>query len=259
MPPQSINRRKFIKFTASAIAVGTVAGVTASVAAPPPAIKAIAFDALAVFDLRPVFARAEELFPGHGAELSNVWRTRQFEYAWLRCLSRNYADFWQVTEEALVFAAKTLKLELSSQNREQLMAGYLKLKPWPDAVPVLSALKQTKIRIALLSNFSPKMLQAAVKSSKLENVFEHQLSTDAARTYKPDPRAYQLGVDTFRLRREQIAFVTFGGWDAAGARAFGYPTFWCNRQNLPTEELGVKPDATSATLEGLTKFAGVER
>jgi 2-haloacid dehalogenase len=152
-----------------------------------------------------------------------------------------------------------LKLELDAQQREQLMAGYLELKPWPDVPPVLSVLKQSGIRMALLSNFTPAMLRAAAQSSRLESLFEHQLSTDTVQTFKPDPRAYQLAVDAFKLPREQIAFAAFGGWDAAGARIFGYPTFWSNRQNLPAEELGVNPDASSATLDGLLEFVGVNR
>jgi len=115
------------------------------------------------------------------------------------------------------------------------------------------------LRLALLSNFTSTMLESAVRNSKLENLFEHVLSTDAVKTYKPDPRAYQLASDSFGLARSQVAFVAFAGWDAAGARTFGFPTFWANRLNLPPEELGVNCDVSSASLEGLLKFAAVER
>ncbi|MBL8528391.1 MAG: HAD-IA family hydrolase, partial [Burkholderiales bacterium] len=104
-------------------------------------------------------------------------------------------------------------------------------------------------------NFTPKMLDAAVRSAGLEGVFEDHLSTDRVRSYKPDPRAYQLGVDAFGLRREEIAFVASAGWDAAGAKWFGYPTIWINRMHLPAEALGVAPDATGSTLDDLVAFA----
>jgi 2-haloacid dehalogenase len=98
------------------------------------------------------------------------------------------------------------------------------------------------------------MLDACIASSGLDGIFDERLSTDAARTYKPDPRAYQLGIDALGLPREQILFAAFAGWDAAGAKAFGYPTYWVNRQNLPAEELGLQPDGAGPGLAGLVDF-----
>src|SRR5579859_3229376 len=115
----SLNRRDFMIVAGSAAAVGLLfpAARAQNSAATSGKIKAVAFDAFPILDPRPVFARAEEFFPGRGAELSNLWRTRQFEYTWLRALSRSYADFWQVTDEALVFSAKMLKLDLTPEKR----------------------------------------------------------------------------------------------------------------------------------------------
>ena len=194
-------------------------------------IKAIAFDGFPIIDPRPVVARLEELFPGQGRKLGNAWRTRQFEYTWLRTLGGNYADFWQVTEESLVFAAKSLRIDLPADQRDQLMQTYLALKAWPDVSPALKALGDAGIRMAFLSNFTDAMLDAAVKNSGLEGLLEGHLSTDKVRAFKPDPRAYQMGVDAFKLPKEEIAFAAFAGWDVGRRRWFGYPTFWVNRLN----------------------------
>jgi len=217
-------------------------------------IKAIAFDAFPVFDPRSVSALAEQLFPAKGAELSNEWRTRQFEYTWLRVTAKHYADFWQVTRDALEFAAHKLNLELRQQERDQLMNSYLELKLWPDALSALSSLKKSGFRLAFLSNFTPGMLNVNIERAGLTGLFEQVLSTDQAKTYKPDPSAYQLGLDPLKLRREQILFVAFAGWDAAGAKLFGYPTFWVNRLKLPMETLGATPDATGESLTQLVRF-----
>jgi 2-haloacid dehalogenase len=230
-----------------------------ALAATTPPIKAIAFDAFPIFDPRPILARAEALFPGQGAELSNAWRTRQFEYTWLRTVSQRYADFWQVTEDALVFAGNMLKLDLSREKRQHLMAAYLELKAWPDVLPALRSLREAGLRLAFLSNFTPRMLEAAIRSAGLEGLFEHLLSTDQVQTYKPDPRAYQMGLEALRLNREAIVFVAFAGWDAAGAKWFGYPTFWVNRLNLPVEELGIAPDATGGNLADLVNVLRSQR
>ena len=217
-------------------------------------IKAVAFDGFPILDPRPVFALVDELYPGRGAELSNVWRTKQFEYTWLRTISRRYSDFWQVTDDALVFAAKALKLELTPEKHARLMEAYLKLRCWPDVPPALSSLKKVGIQLAFLSNLTAKMLEAGIQNSQLDGVFDFVLSTDRVKVYKPDPRAYQMGLDAFGLKPEQILFAAFAGWDAAGARSFGYPTFWVNRQNQPAEELGVVPDAVGGNLNDLVAF-----
>jgi 2-haloacid dehalogenase len=252
----NINRRDFLNVLATA-GVGVVAEGASPSRAAGPRIEAIGFDAFTTFNPTSVSTVAESLFPGKGAELIGAWRTRQFEYQWLRALSGHYADFWQVTEDALVFAAKLLKVDLTSQKREELMDALLRIKPWPDSVAALQTLKKLGVRLALLSNVTPKVLQVWIANGGLENIYEHVLTTERIKTFKPDPRAYQMGIDAFGLTREQIAFAAFGGWDAAGAKWFGYRTFWVNRLKLPVEELGVAPDAIGENLNDLVEFVRV--
>jgi len=98
------------------------------------------------------------------------------------------------------------------------------------------------------------MLQANADRAGLTPLFDALVSTDANHTYKPDPRAYQLGVDRLKLPKGDIVFAAFGGWDAAGAKSFGYPTVWVNRVNQPREELDPSPDRTVTDLDGLLDF-----
>jgi len=254
-----LDRRKFLGLTAGAVAgtllqAGTVSSSPISVP-----VKAIAFDAFPIFDPRTVFASAEEMFPGKGADLAQAWRTRQFEYTWLRTVAGHYANFWQVTEDALIFAARDLKLDLDAQGRGRLMNAYLKLKTWPDVPQALRTLKAAGIRLAFVSNFTRQMLEAGISNSGLEGVFEHLLSTDEVKQFKPAPRAYQMAVDAFGLERDAIVFTAFAGWDAAGAKWFGFPTVWINRLNSPAEELSVMPDLTCNDLSGLVTFATSRR
>lgn len=246
-----IHRRQF--FLGSA-ALGFQAAAVPALPASEPKIRAIAFDAFPILDPRPIASLVEELFPVQAANLTSLWRTRQFEYTWLRNSMQDYADFQQVTEDALVYAAKSLKLELTPAKRARLMDAYLDLKTWPDVVPVLHALKAAGLRLAFLSNFTARMLNAGIENSGLQGVFDHVLSTDRVKMYKPSGRAYQMGVDAFRLKRSEILFVAFAGWDAAGARHFGYPTFWVNRLQSPLEELNVTPDAAGATMDDLIRW-----
>ncbi len=247
-----INRRQF---SSALLASGLFAAARKSFARPGGSVKAIAFDAFVILDPRPVFALAEDMFPDKGAELAAAWRTRQFEYAWLRTISHRYVDFWRVTEDALIFAANMLKLNLSGDERGRLMDAYLKMRCWPDAPAALHLLKGRGVRLAFLSNLTAEMLQAGIRNSELEHIFDQVLSTDRVAAFKPDPRAYQMGIDAFGLRREEILFAAFASWDAAGAKAFGYPTFWVNRQGQPAEELGVMADHAGATLDDLADLA----
>lgn len=251
----AFSRRELLKRVALGVAAVNLLPIRMASGANKTRIKAIAFDAFPIFDPRLVFALAEQLFPTKGEAFSSVWRTRQFEYQWLRALSGQYADFWQATEDGLIYAADALKLDLTEEKRRLLMTAYLQLKAWPDVASSLETLKKEGIRLALLSNATPAVLHAGIKNSSLERAFEHVLSTDGIKTYKPDRRAYQMAIDAFGLPREEILFVAFAGWDAAGAKAFGYPTYWVNRMNLPQERLGVYPDGMGHDLKDLLNFA----
>lgn len=216
--------------------------------------KAVAFDAFPIFDPRPIAALAESLFPGQGATIMNVWRTRQFDYQWLRTVSGQYVNFIQVTEDSLLFTMQQLQLELSVDKRQQLMSAWSNLTVWPDVPDAIKALRKAGLRLVFLSNMTASVLAAGLKKAHIDDAFEAVLSTDEIRSYKPDPKAYQLAIDHLQLSREQILFVPFAGWDVAGAKWFGYPTYWMNRLASPAEVLGVAADASGQNMNTLLQF-----
>ena len=220
-----------------------------------PRFKAVAFDYLVLFDPDSVVSEVEQIVPGKGRQLTDVWRTRQFEYAWLRSITNRYTDFFAVTEDALTFASRVVNVQLTSQQRQRVLDAYLHLKPWPDTADGLRRLRESGIHVIALANFSPTMLRLNAEHAGIKGLFDAFVSTDVNHTYKPDPRAYQLGVDRLHYAKQEILFAAFGGWDAAGAKLFGYPTVWVNRFNQPPEELGVRPDRVVTNLNGLTEFA----
>lgn len=217
-------------------------------------IKAIAFDAFPIFDSRSVFSFVESMFPEQGKEISNIWRTKQFEYCWLRTAGNQYKDFWRVTQDALVYAAKKSGIALSVKSENELMNQYLNLNIWEDVLPVLDELKKKEIRLSFLSNMTEKMLASCMRNCKIEKYFDHVISTDRIQSYKPDPNAYKSGVDVLKLRKEDILFVAFAGWDASGAKWFGYPTYWVNRLESPVEELNAMPDGIGTSMRDLLNF-----
>lgn len=252
MTTSPMDRRRFLAMVSGGLAAGAaLVSAAARGAGAGGAVEAVAFDALAIFDPRPVTARAEAIFPGKGAALSDAWRARQFEYQWLRALGGRYADFRRTTAAALEFAARQQALDLPPAARDRLMRAWDDLQAWPDAPEALRVLKQAGLRLAFLSNMTADMLEAGIRNAGLQGMFEHVLSTDRIRTYKPDPRAYRMAPQALGLEPARILFAAFAGWDAAGAKWFGYPTFWVNRAGLPVEELEAAPDGIGRDLHDL--------
>jgi 2-haloacid dehalogenase len=209
--------------------------------------KAFIFDAYGtLFDVHSV-VEAGRALAGDPQALSLLWRQKQLEYTWLRTLMGRYEDFWAVTEAALRFALGRLGIAAGDEAVARLMEAYLSLATFPDVAGALSAMAGTPLGI--LSNGSPRMLEAAVRSSGLIGTFRHVLSVDVVKAYKPSPAVYELGPRAFGLPPGDILFVSSNAWDVAGAKAFGYRTCWCNRLAAPMERLGVSPDLEVRTLD----------
>ena len=225
----------------------------------PPGIRAVAFDGFAIFDATAVVATADSLVPGRWRELLTAWRSRHFEYQWLRTLGGQYANFQRTAEDALAFAAKGLGLELSAATREQLVRAQADLRPWSDTISAVRELRASGLRLSLLSNMTERMLTDGLRRAGLADSFEHVLSTDRVRAAKPAQEAYAMGESAFGLRRDEIAFVAFAGWDVAGAPWFGYPTAWMNRGNAAPEQLGTTPRITASELSPIVGWLTANR
>jgi 2-haloacid dehalogenase len=181
--------------------------------------------------------------------LSIAWRQKQLEYTWLRALMGRYEDFWAVTEAALRFALRRLNLSPTEPEIRRLLEAYLSLACFPE---VRSALERLGSRPrAVLSNGSPRMLEAAVASSGLAPLLGPILSVDAVKTYKPSPLVYSLGPKALGIPAGELLFVSSNAWDVVGAKAAGYQVAWCNRTSAPEEEFGLHADFVVTSLDQL--------
>jgi 2-haloacid dehalogenase len=214
-------------------------------------IRAVLFDGFALFDPRPVSILTEEIFPGKGKDITDLWRNRQLEYCWLRQAAQQYKNFTETTQDALVFATNKAGVSLTDADRNKLMDAYQNMDLWPDVLTVLRFLKAKGYSIGILSNMTWPMLNANISRNCLMDYISSVLSTDQVKSYKPSPKSYQLGTDILQLKTSEILFVASSGWDAAGASWYGYPTFWVNRLNAPAEELNVTLSATDNRLDAL--------
>ena len=200
-------------------------------------IKACVFDAYGtLFDVHaPMAELADELGPQAQA-ISDLWRTKQLQYTWLRSLMRTHVDFWQVTGDALDYALDVHAID-NADLRQRLMQLYLTLKAYDDAAPMLQALKQAGLGSAILSNGSPKMLRAAIEHAGLGPLLDHTLSVEDVGVFKPDPAVYQQAPDRFEISAQEICFVSANAWDASGAAHFGMQVVHLNRFAQPGERL----------------------
>jgi 2-haloacid dehalogenase len=203
--------------------------------------RAFVFDAYGtLFDVQSVVLRAGISISGDPRILAQLWRRKQIEYTWRRAIMERYQHFWHVTEEALRWAVKELRIDATEQQIDRLMQAYLSPAVFSEVRAALEALKGSPL--AILSNGSPQMLESALVRSDLGSYFSHVISVDGVGTYKPSPSVYAAGCKTLGLAADQVLFTSANAWDAAGAKAYGYRVCWCNRSGEAEDDLGFAPD-----------------
>jgi 2-haloacid dehalogenase len=217
--------------------------------------RAVLFDAYGtLFDVYSVGLLAEQMFPGAGDRLAQLWRDKQIEYTRLASMSGRYRPFWEVTRSGLRYAARRLGLPLDAAGEDRLMNQYRHLSAFPENLGVLSELERRGVRAGILSNGDPEMLAVAVKSAGFAALLSPVLSVHGVKRYKTDPQTYALGPAALGLPAGEILFVSSNCWDAIGATWFGYATLWVNRAGLPLEELGTPPSRTGTSLRDVLDF-----
>lgn len=206
-------------------------------------IKACVFDAYGtLFDVHSAVGKHRHRLGDSADPVSILWRTKQLEYTWLRSLMGYHADFWQVTGDALDFAFDMHHID-DPDLRRDLMDAYLELDCYPEVPAALGTLKDRGLRLSILSNGTPAMLEAAVNNSGIEGLIEKNFSVEEVGIFKPDPRVYRIAVDGLRVKPGEIVFQSSNAWDAAGASAFGFKVAWVNRFGQSQERLPGRPDA----------------
>ena len=217
-------------------------------------LKTFVFDAYGtLFDVFSVTALCDQLFPGNGNALAQLWRMKQLQYSLLRSLMGRYKDFWQLTEDGLTYATRSLKLDLTPDKQKRLMDAYLNLAVFPDVKPGLEALKTLGMRLAILSNGEPKMLEAAAKNAGISSLLDTILSVDAVRIFKPSPAVYKLVSDRLHVTTGEVGFVSSNSWDVNGAGSAGLTAFWIQRTaGEPAEVLGFPEKRIVGAITDLT-------
>jgi 2-haloacid dehalogenase len=214
-------------------------------------VAACVFDAYGtLFDFASVADECRAALGERAAAFVAYWRDKQLQATWLLAAQGRHRDFWTVTSDALDYTLDAFVVDVPAL-RDRLMARYLTLDAFTDAPDALRRLKARGIRLAILSNGTPAMLDSLVKSAKLDDLFEAVLSVEEVGVFKPHPKVYQLALDRLRLPADAISFQSSNGWDAYAASAFGLKVVWCNRAGQPPERLPGAPDRVIKSLAEL--------
>jgi 2-haloacid dehalogenase len=222
-------------------------------------IRAIVFDAYGtLYDVQSVRSVATELCGDKGEIITQLWRLKQLEYTWLRCLMRSYEDFWLVTRAALEFSLASVGIAPAAALCDRLMRSYLHLDLHEEVVRALALLGDYKL--AILSNGSPYMLDALVKSSEVAGCFADVISVDRVRLFKPEPACYALVEPALGVAKEEVLFISSNGFDVAGAKRYGFQVAWVERGGAarPPENSVVGPAEFYRMIRGRAEQLGYE-
>ena len=204
-------------------------------------IKAIIFDAYGtLFDVNSAAEKCKDKIGDKWEGFANYWRTTQLEYTWLRSLMNRHKDFWQVTEDSLDKSIKAFNIEPSM--KDELLNLYKVLSPFKEVPEVLKTLKEKKIKLAILSNGTPTLLNELVKSNKLDHIFDDLFSIEQVGIYKPDSKVYDMPIQKYRIKKNEVAFLSANTWDVSGGGNYGFNSIWVNRNKNIFDNLDYKPN-----------------
>ena len=208
----------------------------------PKPIKAILFDAYGtLLDVHSIAQLAETFFPTQGLAISQLLREKQIEYSRLRSMANQYKPFWEITRDALRFSCAAKGLQLSAEQELSLMNQYARLTAFPENVAALEALKTRGLTLGVLTNGNSTMIDSSLKNAAMSTYFDHVLTSEGVKKFKPDPAIYALGPAALHMGANEILFVSSNAWDACAAQWFGYQAFWINRSGAVLEMLDVEP------------------
>jgi 2-haloacid dehalogenase len=213
-------------------------------------IKAIIFDAYGtLFDVNSAAEKCKDKIGDKWEAFANYWRTTQLEYTWLRSLMKRHKDFWQVTEDSLDKSMKVFNIDNSMRN--ELLDLYKILSPYPEVPEILKSLKEKDYKLSILSNGTPSLLNELVKSNNLENLFDDVFSIEEVGVYKPDSKVYDLPIKRYKIKNNEVAFLSANTWDVSGGGNYGFNSIWVNRNNNVFDNLDYKPEHQIKNLKEL--------
>ncbi|NMQ19172.1 HAD family hydrolase [Candidatus Competibacter phosphatis] len=226
-------------------------------------IDAVLFDAYGtIFDEGkesiPVISReiVEKHDPGISAdEFFQQWKTIYLAIENTVFLQkRSYQTIRSMNIESLsqMFTRHAIK-----DNPELYVDRLFRRWSYPDLFPevqsVLAELRASHV-IGIISNTDNFTLVSALNHASIE--VDYVLSSEDARSYKPNPEIFRRCEADLGRRGERLAYVGNSAHDVTGAKGAGWLMIHVNRRGDNLKDLGYVPDHEISTLDPVSRIIG---
>lgn len=210
----------------------------------PDTVDTIAFDSYGTLvDIMAVESALAE-YTEQSEAVAKLWRNRSLGYAMVGNAIEEYDSFYAMNRHALRYALETLGIELSEDDREEILSTYQDLPVFDDVHDGIRRLQEAGYECYVVSNGSEEMLESMVDHADLGDLITDTISADEVEQFKPAPALYEHAADRIGTPIENICFVAAGWFDVPGAIHAGMQGVWINRQNTLWGPYETQPDLT---------------
>ena len=183
--------------------------------------------------------------------VSKLWRSRSLEYTFVANHVDAYRPFYEMNRDALQYALDVHGVDLSTEERDEILAVYHELDVFDDVRDGIERLCEGGYDCYVVSNGNPEMLTSMIEHADIGDLIADTVSADEVRTFKPDAEIYRHAAARAGTPIDEIAHVTAAWFDVAGARNAGMQSVWVDRKGTPPEPFGSGPDLTVETFHEL--------
>ena len=191
--------------------------------------------------LDPLFERAFG-----DASVRKVWFNQMLQSAFVATMTDAYVTFGEAAGAALMMTEERLGVEVSEEDRREILGGLRNLPPHPEVPDSLDRLREAGFRLATLTNSTQEVAEAQIENAGLADRFEQILSADTAKRLKPAPAPYRMAARALGIPERGMRLVAAHAWDVAGALRAGCAAAFVARQ--PFDPLVERPDVVGVDL-----------
>jgi 2-haloacid dehalogenase len=163
------------------------------------------------------------------AAFSSLWRDKQLEYSFRRGLMQNYQHFAICTRNGLDYVCSVMGYDISSEDRDELMAQYRILPAFPDVRDALPKLQQGDFRLFAFSNGRKSDVCDLLDNSGISSYFSDVVSTDEIKSFKPNPAVYAHFLRRTGATGKEAWLISGNPFDVIGAISSGMRGAWVKR------------------------------
>lgn len=215
--------------------------------------KALGFDIYGTL-VNPLDMREhlQGLLGDRAGRFSEIWRDKQIEYSFRRGLMGRYEDFGVCTSQALVFAMRSMDVELSESEQESLLEEYQNLRAFPDVVPGIEKMVSAGHTVVTFSNGVEATTRTLLERAGVLPHLHGVISVDDVKTFKPDPEAYKYLARRLERPVYEVWLVSSNPFDVIGAKSAGLRAAWIKRSpDAIFDPWDIEPDLVVGDLEEL--------